>query len=415
MEKRLHVKAWYSLIKDDTIRNKAIKNRGDIKSSIQLTVNEAINCFDWSKSPEKHEYWYKIHKSKIELREPVKIDKDAVIHIQTQEEWDTVTNYYDLKWLKESVFNKYEEESYINPNYTTFGTVPNCRYKKILSFNDWLNHICAITESTDTLKFEEGKWYIHNDDSLCKIIEYTKNIYNIKATGFDSNRDFKWTTHCDWNFDDIDWKEATDKEVNDRLLHHAKENYPDGVEFYSTLKEGVPGKLITKRDKYRIENISRYGKVVWGGGVGWLFQEDTMEWAELVNEDIPTSLFNIGDYVEYSGEGYVYASPFDNNYNAILKCNVHCSEKYNGKIKDKKYSRSNNRWWYQIMKRGNWVEERALEFVKQRHLTPSECYKEPSKPKDNYIKVFIPPEIKEAESEEFVKIIIKNKVKLINI
>lgn len=62
----------------------------------------------------------------------------SVIHVKTQEEWDIVTKFYNLKWNNNDSFNYYSVDSCINYETNTYS--PINYYKgsyKIIKFKEW--------------------------------------------------------------------------------------------------------------------------------------------------------------------------------------------------------------------------------------------------------------------------------------
>lgn len=76
----------------------------------------------------------------------------SVIHVKTQEEWDIVTKFYNLKWNNNDSFNYYSVDSCINYEAKTYSPVNY--YKggyKIIEFKEWeiINNIKTNKQSME--------------------------------------------------------------------------------------------------------------------------------------------------------------------------------------------------------------------------------------------------------------------------
>jgi len=76
----------------------------------------------------------------------------SVIHVKTQEEWDIVTKFYNLKWNNNDSFNYYSVDSCINYETNTYS--PINYYKgsyKIIEFKEWeiINNIKTNKQSME--------------------------------------------------------------------------------------------------------------------------------------------------------------------------------------------------------------------------------------------------------------------------
>lgn len=76
----------------------------------------------------------------------------SVIHVKTQEEWDIVTKFYNLKWNSNDCFKWYGENSCINYEATAYS--PISFYKKdykIIEFKEWeiINNIKTNNKSME--------------------------------------------------------------------------------------------------------------------------------------------------------------------------------------------------------------------------------------------------------------------------
>ena len=89
-------------------------------------------------------------------------------------------------------------------------------------------------------------------------------------------------------------------------------------------------------------------------------------------EDVSTLLskFKVGDTVNTNTKGYQYtnmgSNAHDSNYTWKViaeECNYPSSDQSNVIIKDKVFSKCQNKWWYQFDKFGNWVSECGLEAI----------------------------------------------------
>ncbi len=166
--RNLPIIIWLSLIKYDTIRNKALEafnyNFADIKYRKVFSIEEAIeNAFSWTRAIDGDEYWDDVYSNPIPLREPLKFD-NTVVNVTTREQWDIVTAYYEYKWSNGDAFDNYDVNSCINLSTELYG------YKNyymsdeyiVLSYDEWLSKIGAVkpigssSKTQPKPKFEVG-------------------------------------------------------------------------------------------------------------------------------------------------------------------------------------------------------------------------------------------------------------------
>jgi hypothetical protein len=302
--KKKHILVWLSLIADDTIQEKAIKNYdpafaiGDASSTIKDAI---FNAFGWSKTPEGEGYWSNISDN-CPLREPIKFPSTGV-NVSTQEEWDMVTQYYGYEWLKSSVWSKYKEKTYIDCSRNGFGI--SYPYTTKISFKVWQEKVGMVLPDDSKQELAINKWYQYNFGDIVMLMYLLKTEgKHYTAYGFDStewvNEDSEWVK-------DTDWKPASDSFVEEKLINYAKTNYPVGTKF----KGLVTGKEEISGDHMRY--FKEDTQLVVGGGT--IFLEG--KWAEIINKPerhlTPDECFKkedkhdvieVGDTVEALGNIY---------------------------------------------------------------------------------------------------------------
>lgn len=79
---------------------------------------------------------------------------EEVIHVETQKEWDIVTEHYDIKWSNPNNFNNYKNNTCIDYSSYTYQTIPYflSRRLKIIEFKEWYK---LINKNVNMIK-EQG-------------------------------------------------------------------------------------------------------------------------------------------------------------------------------------------------------------------------------------------------------------------
>jgi hypothetical protein len=329
--RRLPVRVYLSLIKDEEIRVKALNNMNS-NSSFVSNIQDAVTFFVWEDTKEGHSYWSDIALNlalnSTPLRKPVGIENTSVL-ITTIEEWNAVWDYYEygsgVKGAQEIQHYKTPCLKIASQGWSNKEEAERSG-RNIISYKEWLMAIGA--EQPEQSKFKIGD--IIDYPAIEAICRVGGGYINLSENKFLSKNSFN---------------------------------------FSSRLGTPQEARLANKRQVKWLEACEREGK--------FIPEESIPTTPEVPPKTTVKPKFNIGDKVNtVTGESFINYYQYS-NYKAFYSDIVDCGIKANSNpvknepISDRKWSDTNNRWWYKVGIGGNWKEEGGLELYKE--LVQYEC------------------------------------------